>query len=460
MRVHTLRRTVLAAAMASLAVPGIAAAQAPPQWSGPLPVSDGLDARPGPDTHLALDAVGGGTVGWVETAGGTAYGTLPTGYTVFTRDGTLRAGLSPVRQVAAGEGRVFLRQLVRHRSGDLAVLLEDRDPAGPWQLFVRRGAAGVFRAFALPAGVGGEVRVAIDPNRRVVLTWARGNVVRTAVRPRNTATWTLQPELVAGGRVVALDVQLNGRAVAVWDDDGTLTAAVRRAVLVWEDDGAGSPVADLGDGRARRVLARIGVNGQTAVAWTGSVGRERLLATRRARAAGAPPPSWTPPDRIDEPGQVTAGGSPDSGLAVGPTGLVASAWSVAVADGTAVLRVRTQPANGSAPAATADAGPVPVQTPQRPELGVDARGNVAAVADPFSAATVPQDLFLRPSGGAWVARPTTTKCSSAPMRITADVNGRALGVVCANAATPGTRIGAYAVDGITPAAPPVYALGR
>ncbi|MFN8124353.1 MAG: hypothetical protein U0237_18240, partial [Thermoleophilia bacterium] len=380
MRELTLRRAVLAAAAMGLAVPAVAAAQAPASWSGPLEVSAGLDVRPGPDTQLALDAVGGGTVGWLETTGGTQYGTTPTGYTVSTRDGTLRGALSPVREVVTGEGQVFLRQLVRHRSGDVAVLLEDRDPAGPWQLFVRRGPAGVFRSFVLPPGTGGDVRVAIDTNRRVVLTWARGGVVRTAVRPRNTTAWTFQPDLTATGRVIALDVQLNGRAIAVWDDDGTLTASVRRATLVWEDDGAGTPVADLGDGRARRVLARIGVNGQSAVQWTGSVTRERLLATRRARAATAPPLSWTQPARIDEPGQVTAGGIPDAGLAVGPTGRVASAWNVAGEGGTSVLRVRVQPASGAAPAVTEDAGTVAGQSPLRPEVAVDARGDVAVIA--------------------------------------------------------------------------------
>jgi len=458
----TLRRAVLAAAAAGLAVPAIGAAQAPPSWTGPLEVSAGLDARPGPDTRLALDAVGGGTAGWVETIGGTQYGTVPTGYTVLTRDGTIRGALSPVREVVTGEGQVFLRQLARHRSGDVAVLLEDRDPTGPWQLYVRRGPAGVFRSFVLPPGVGGDVRAMIDTNRRIVLTWARGNTVRTAVRPRNTATWTLQPDLAAGGRVIALDVQANGRAVAVWDDDGTLTASVRRAVLVWEDDGAGTPVADLGDGRARRVLARIGVNGQAAVQWTGSVTRERLLSTRRARAATAPPPSWTPPGRIDEPGQVTAGGTPDAGLAVGPTGRVASAWTVAAGDGTSVLRVRVQLANGSVPAVTEDAGPVPGQTPQRAEVAVDARGDVAVVADPLAAVPgTPGRLFLRDAAGTWLpVQPTTNACSSAPLRLTQDVNARAIGAVCANGATNLVRIGAYVVDGITPSAPPAYELGR
>lgn len=448
-------RTTVAALAAGLALPAVAAAQGPPVWSGPLDVSAGIEALPGPDTQLALDAVGGGTVAWSETDG-SSYGYATRETRIYVRDGSLTGRLSARRLVTPDAQGVLIRGVARHRSGDVAVLTETREGDEAWALHLRRGPDGPFRAIALPPGVLGNVRVAIDTNRRVVVTWARGLAVRTASRARGTTTWTLHEPLIAGGRVVALDVQPNGRAIAVWDDDGTLTASVRRAVLVWEDEGAGSPVGLLGDERARRVVARIGVNGHGAVAWTTSVSRERRVTTRRARAAGQPPVSWGQPARIDEPGQIALAGVPDSGLAVGPTGLVASAWALQTpVSGAGMVRVRTEPANGAAPAVTEDAGLAGVGPAQRPEVGVDARGDVAVVADPFSVGPVAPLLMLRDGGGTWLpVRSTTERCASAPLRMTADVNGRALGVVCANAVA-GSRITAYAVDGISP---PVFAL--
>ena len=238
-------------------------------------------------------------------------------------------------------------------------------------------------------------RIAVDPLGNAVAAWEHDGMVKAAVRPVDRA-WQRPADLsvpgsTSGGPDLAIDSR--GNALAVWQtfqgSGVVIQAASRPAGGAWQPPVTVSTVG--GDSRSPRVAVD-GLGGALVVWHHGEDSNPTAVRAATRSADG----SWQMPVNLSGP--VRFAGSPQ--VAVNPRGDAVVVWQRS-ADARLVVQAATRPAGGAWEPAVDIAAPDPREP--EPQVAIDPEGNAIAVWQRYERTDSIVQAAVRPPGAGWGA---------------------------------------------------------